>query len=257
VTYTTAFVFDQFNDSFTGFLDGVEIGSVGVGGQIFPSHSGAIGLGRAAGGVQFHDGEAGGNGFNFQGRIADVAVFNSALSADTLLEHSEALNAQTVTRFINEDYNSVLDQIDGIAQDASFRGINLLDNDNLVTRFNPDGSSQIVTEGVNFTVDGFGLIRNDFNDEDDLNLILERIRDARELVRDFGNTLTNNLSVISTRETFTQDLINTQETAADDLTLADTNREGANLLASQTRLALGTTALSLATQSQQSVLRLF
>jgi len=41
------------------------------------------------------------------------------------------------------------------------------------------------------------------------------------------------------------------------LTLADTNEEGANLLALQTRQQLSTTALSLASQASQAVLRLF
>jgi flagellin len=44
---------------------------------------------------------------------------------------------------------------------------------------------------------------------------------------------------------------------AGDLVNADQNEEGANLLALQTRQQLGVTALSLAAQSQQSVLRLF
>ena len=43
----------------------------------------------------------------------------------------------------------------------------------------------------------------------------------------------------------------------DNLTLADTNEEGANLLALQTRQQLSTTALSLAAQADQNVLRLF
>ena len=44
---------------------------------------------------------------------------------------------------------------------------------------------------------------------------------------------------------------------AADLTLADSNEEGANLLALQTRQQLSTTALSLAAQADQNVLRLF
>ena len=44
---------------------------------------------------------------------------------------------------------------------------------------------------------------------------------------------------------------------ADGLTLADSNEEGANLLALQTRQQLSTTALSLASQASQAVLRLF
>jgi flagellin-like hook-associated protein FlgL len=39
--------------------------------------------------------------------------------------------------------------------------------------------------------------------------------------------------------------------------LADSNQEGANMLALQTRQSLSTTALSLANQASQAVLRLF
>ena len=54
-----------------------------------------------------------------------------------------------------------------------------------------------------------------------------------------------------------QAMINTLTTGADQLTLADSNEEGANLLALQTRQQLSTTALSLAAQADQNVLRLF
>ena len=52
-------------------------------------------------------------------------------------------------------------------------------------------------------------------------------------------------------------MINTLQTGADNLVLADTNEEGANMLALQTRQQLSTTALSLAAQADQGVLRLF
>ena len=51
--------------------------------------------------------------------------------------------------------------------------------------------------------------------------------------------------------------VNTLEVGADNLILADTNEEGANLLALQTRQSLSSTALSLAAQSDQNVLQLF
>ena len=44
---------------------------------------------------------------------------------------------------------------------------------------------------------------------------------------------------------------------ADNLVVADLNEEGANLLALQTRQQLSTQALSLASQSDQAILRLF
>ncbi|MBO6551235.1 MAG: flagellar protein, partial [Rhizobiales bacterium] len=59
------------------------------------------------------------------------------------------------------------------------------------------------------------------------------------------------------RQDFTKSLINVLETGAANLTLADTNEEGANLLALQTRQQLSSTSLSLASQADQNVLRLF
>ena len=59
------------------------------------------------------------------------------------------------------------------------------------------------------------------------------------------------------RQDFTQSLISTLTTGADKLVLADTNEEGAKLLALNTRQQLSQTALSLANQANQAVLRLF
>lgn len=66
-----------------------------------------------------------------------------------------------------------------------------------------------------------------------------------------------NLNIVTLRQDFTSNLANVLTSGADNLTLADTNEEGANMLMLQTRQSLGTTALSLASQAAQSVLRLF
>ena len=52
-------------------------------------------------------------------------------------------------------------------------------------------------------------------------------------------------------------MISNLQTGSDNLTLADMNEEGANMLALQTRQQLGIQALSLASQANQSVMRLF
>jgi flagellin-like hook-associated protein FlgL len=67
----------------------------------------------------------------------------------------------------------------------------------------------------------------------------------------------SNLSIVQNRQDFTNNMVNTLKTGADGLTLADTNLEGANMLALQTRQQLSITALSLASQANQSVLKLF
>ena len=59
------------------------------------------------------------------------------------------------------------------------------------------------------------------------------------------------------RQTFTNAMVNTLQTGSDGLTLADGNLEGANMLALQTRQQLSIQALSLASQANQAVLRLF
>ena len=56
---------------------------------------------------------------------------------------------------------------------------------------------------------------------------------------------------------FTSEQINTLTNGINNLTVADSNQVGAQLLALQTRQTLSSTALSLATQSDQNVLRLF
>ena len=76
-------------------------------------------------------------------------------------------------------------------------------------------------------------------------------------LRSESQTLSANLSTVQIRQDFTKATINTLQTGSAALTLADSNEEGANLLALQTRQQLSTTALSLASQADQNVLRLF
>ena len=55
---------------------------------------------------------------------------------------------------------------------------------------------------------------------------------------------------------FSKNLINVLQTGSSDLTLADTNEEAANSPALSTRQSIAVSALALANQSQQSVLKL-
>ncbi len=70
-------------------------------------------------------------------------------------------------------------------------------------------------------------------------------------------TLGSNVALLQTRLDFTDNYVNTLQTGADKLTLADLTEEGANLLALQTRQQLGIQALSFAGQAEQGILALF
>ena len=83
------------------------------------------------------------------------------------------------------------------------------------------------------------------------------LTNALTTLRSESQTLGSSLSVVQIRQDFTTATINTLQTGSSDLTLADSNQEGANLLALQTRQQLSTTALSLAAQADQNVLKLF
>ncbi len=174
--------------------------------------------------------------------IENVITFNSS---------TEALDSMA------SDYNSLREQIDALVTDAQYRGVNLLKGDNLVTFFNEDNTSKLTTYGKTFTSNGLGLNVATFRTSDAIETTATQARNALTDVRSFGSSLANNLSIIQTRQTFTESTINTLKAGADDLTVADQNEEGANLLALQTRQTLGVTSLSLASQSQQAVLRLF
>jgi flagellin-like hook-associated protein FlgL len=161
---------------------------------------------------------------------------------------------------LQSDFNNLLIQIDQLSRDASYKGINLISGDNLKVMFNPDGSSSLTIAGVKFDSAGLGLSTiagAGFQDNKVISDTLTKIDAALTALRTQASKFGTNLTTVETRQDFTKNLIITLQTGADNLVLADTNEEGANLLALQTRQQLSTTALSLANQASQAVLRLF
>ncbi|MEM7618987.1 MAG: flagellin [Pseudomonadota bacterium] len=156
-------------------------------------------------------------------------------------------------------FDDLRTQIDQLAADASFNGVNLLNGDSLTVTFNEDSTSSLGISGVTFDAAGLGITTadNTFQTDFDVNAAITELTAATNTLRSQSSTFGNNLSVVETRQDFTKNLINVLETGAANLTLADTNEEGANLLALQTRQQLSSTALSLASQADQNVLRLF
>lgn len=170
------------------------------------------------------------------------------------------LTAAVVTGIdaLEADFDKIMAQINGLIPDGNYRGTNLLNNGDLEVRFNEDGSSELTVEGVDFTATGLGLgAAADFSSVGNVDTTIENIRTALETVRSQARSFGTSLTIMQTREDFTKNLINTLKEGSDKLTLADTNEEAAKLLSLQTSQQLGITALSLASQAQQAVLRLF
>ena len=168
--------------------------------------------------------------------------------------------AQTARSNLVNQFNNILAQIDTTSQDSSFNGVNLLNGDTLKLVFNETGSSTLSINGVVFNAAGLGLSNLvngvDFIDNGATNKVLASLNAASSTLRSEGSTLGSNLSIVQVRQDFSKNLINVLQTGSSNLTLADTNEEAANSQALSTRQSIAVSTLSLANQSQQSVLQL-
>lgn len=196
------------------------------------------------------------------GDAATLAALGlTAGAVQPTVDPSDPVATANATRTsLQADFNELLNQITQLAQDASFNGVNLLNSDNLTVTFNEDGSSSLVIDGVDFTAIGLGLTAltgDGLQVPANVTAALAQLDGATASLRAQASAFGSNLSIVQARQDFTKNLINVLETGADNLTLADTNEEGANLLALQTRQSLSTTSLSMAAQADQNVLRLF
>ena len=172
------------------------------------------------------------------------------------------ISGNSVRENLSLQFNDLKNQLDRLSDDASFNGINLLRGDNLKITFNESGNSFIDVQ----TSDGKGLnstslnMQNlqgiDLDTDDGIDKLLGDIKLALSDVRSQASVFGSNLSIVQNRQDFTKQMINTLQTGAANLTLADMNEEAANLLALQTRQSLSSSSLSLASQADQSVLQL-
>lgn len=190
-------------------------------------------------------------------------------------------------------YNTLMKQITQLSSDAGYRGTNFLTKDNLTVEFAPTtnaatlqikgftatnvglsiqtvsivasyGQTTAVT-GTSSVADSTATLQTSVAWNNSVSSVAsnairsssKQLENALSTLRTKSSELSANLSVVTVRQNFTDNLINTLQTGADNLTLADSNEEGANMLMLQTRQSLGITSLSMASQAAQAVLRLF
>ncbi len=193
-----------------------------------------------------------GAGVDISGTTAATVGTVTAAVADPV---SQSTRASLVAQ-----YNQIITQITTTAQDASFNGINLLNGDSLKLVFDETGKSTSTITGVTFNPAGLGLASltagTDFIDNNSTNNVLTALNNASVTLRSQASAFGANLSIVQIRQDFNKNLINVLQTGSSNLTLADSNEEAANSQALSTRQSIATSALSLANQSQQSVLQL-
>lgn len=198
--------------------------------------------------------------------ITSAAVTGDATDSLTLSAGSGG-GLSSVRQSLLSQFNALRTQIDKATGDSGYNGVNLLNGDTLKVNFNETGTSSIDVKTKDSAGDAFAInstnlgialsTSNVFADNTQLDSLSSTLTTSLTTLRTQASALGSSLSVVQTRQDFTKSMINTLQTGADGLVLADTNQEGANLLALQTRQSLSTTALSLSAQADQAVLSLF
>jgi flagellin len=185
-------------------------------------------------------------------------------NAQSIAKQALASSDVATRTTLKAQYDAIRTQIDEMAGDASYNGVNLIDGDNLTVTFNEDATSTLDITGV--TSDAAGLAITAAGDwenatiatgttaiEADLALLTTAVTTLRTNAAKFGT----NLSIVQNRQDFTEGMIDTLTAGSDLLIVADPNEEGANLLALNTRSQIAQTTLAMASQADSAVLRLF
>jgi flagellin-like hook-associated protein FlgL len=202
-------------------------------------------------------------------------INNLIAQAKSLAQSAMSATVSEATALATQ-YGKVMTQINQMANDSGYKGANLLQSGSLTVQFAPTANQSFLN------VTGFGDSTATFNiagltaevstagmgttwvvsgqttvTTSAVQTSVNNLETAMDTLRTESKTLSNNLSIVTAREEFSSQMINTLGDGAAKLTEADMNEEGANMLMLQTRQALGTTSLSMASQAAQNVLRLF
>lgn len=193
-----------------------------------------------------------------------------------LTQASAALGTSTSATTLGtavSNYNTIINQMDTLSQtDSNYKGVNFLKaTTSLTVNFNETSTTSLTIAGSDnstfgLSISGGGasatsstgtLTTANINSTSGIAAVQTSLDNALTTLQTNASNLASNLSILQTRQTFMSSMINTLQDGANNLTAADTNAEGANMLMLQTRQQLGVTSLSLASQAAQSILRLF
>jgi flagellin-like hook-associated protein FlgL len=198
-------------------------------------------------------------------------VYGTATTAATSSDLT--VTGVSTRKSLSEQFNSLLTQIDQLAKDASYNGVNLLSSADTTNKlhisFNEKDTSNLDVQGVDVTSGGLDLTaitgksgttttvgQGSFLLDADVKATAKELTAATDTLRAKASSFGSNLSVVQNRQDFSKQIINVLDTGASNLTDADLNAEAANSQALTTRQSLGISALSLANQAQQGILKL-
>ncbi len=172
-------------------------------------------------------------------------------------------------------FNTLSEQMNNLVNDASYQGLNLVNSTASVLslQFSLASTSTLKINGFNQQVSTLVSVHAKasvlataitgitFSTVSSKTSIFDAgfnvLQNAIETAQSQAQSLGGNVTFLNTRLDFTSQYLTTLQGGADKLTVADVNVESTNLVTLQTSQQLAIQSLSIATQSEQNVLRLF
>ncbi|MGE5202183.1 MAG: flagellin [Acidobacteriota bacterium] len=218
-----------------------------------------------------------------QGISSLTTAVNATQSAISVLQQLQGIlnSAKTQTaaqrKSAAQQFSTLAQQLDTLLNDASYQGLNLVNStkSSLSLQFSNSTASKltikgqnllysaVVTAGIiskvsnaakNLVTVGFSAVSNNTSKFD---TAFQSLQNAIGKIQAAAQSVGGNVTFLQTRLDFTKQYIVTLQGGASKLTVADVNEESTNLVTLQTRQQLAIQSLSIATQSEQAVLRLF
>jgi flagellin len=217
-----------------------------------------------------------------QGISTLTAATNGTQSVVTILQQMQGVintaKTQTATQRVGSaaQFNVLAKQLNNLVNDTSYQGLNLINSttSTLSLQFSVASTSTMKIHGFNLnlsklitTLGGVAskaaslLVTVGFSKVSNKTSIFDKafntLQNAVFAAQSDAQGLGANVTFLQTRLTFSAQYMTTLQAGSDKLVVADVNQESTNLVTLQTRQQLSIQSLSIATQSEQAVLRLF
>jgi flagellin len=217
-----------------------------------------------------------------QGISTLTAATNGAQSVVTILQQMQGIintaKTQTAAQRVGSatQFNVLSKQLNNLVNDTSYQGLNLINSttSTLSLQFSIASTSTMKIHGFNLnlsklitTLGGAAskaatlLVTAGFSKVSNKTSIFDKafntLQNAVFAAQSDAQALGANVTFLQTRLTFSAQYMTTLQAGSDKLVVADVNQESTNLVTLQTRQQLSIQSLSIATQSEQAVLRLF
>ena len=217
-----------------------------------------------------------------QGISSVTAATQGIQSAITILQQLQGIAQSAKTETKSEQaasatqFTTLLKQLNSLLNDTSYQGLNLVNSTatSLNLQFSSLSSSTLkigpnLLQSVLISAKGAAstvitkLAGGKFSTlvsagkTSQFDTIYNALSNSIATAQAAAQTLGSNVSLLQTRLSFTSQYETTLSGGASKLTVADVNLESTNLVTLQTRQSLAIQSLSIATSSEQAVLKLF